>query len=178
MQPSARLLVLPVRWRDVALPLPSGMPAQARRWIRLDTSMTRALGRRFGAGIRVVVRCDGPGMLLPDEARLLGTRKARGQVREVVLRIGECSLLVARTVHASRRLRAHAALASLGSRPLGELLFTNGTPRRRQRQYAPVALRRAMGSSQHCWARRTVYLYERQRLLVTEIFLPAMFAAS
>ncbi len=142
--------------------------------------MTRALGDRFGTGIRVDVRCDGPGRLRPDETRLLGTRKARGQVREVVLRVGECRLLVARTVYVSRQLRAHAALATLGNRPLGELLFASGKPRRRQRQYARMKLRLEVRlvavREPRCWARRTVYLFARQRLLVTEIFLPAMVA--
>ncbi len=163
-----------VRWRDAALPLTVRMPAAARRWSRLDTSMTQALVQRFGPGLRVEVRFDGTGRLLPDEARLLGTRRQRGRVREVMLGAGGRALLAARTVHASRRLGAHPALASLGSRPLGALLFAGGKPRWMRREYAGLALRLAPGRRQRCWARRTVYLYERQRLLVTEVFLPAM----
>lgn len=165
----ASLLVNPVRWLDA---LPSWVPAQARRWICLQTSMTRAMQERFGTSMRVDVRFDGKGRLRMDESRLLGTRKLRGQVREVVLRIGERDLLAARTVHVSRRLASHAALASLGSRPLGELLFAAGRPRRLARQFARLRLRQATRSE--CWARRTVYVFERQRMLVTEAFLAGM----
>lgn len=136
--------------------------------------MTRALVKRFGPAIRVAVRRDGRGMLQPDEARLLATRKLRGQVREVMLRVGERGLLVARTVHVARRLRAHAVLATLGKRPLGELLFARGKPRRRQREYAQVRLKFRVGAGRRCWARRTVYVFERQPLLVTEVFLRVM----
>lgn len=174
MQFSRSLIRRPARWRDGALPLPSGMPAQARRWIRLESSMTQALVERFGPAIRVAVCRDGRGMLPPDEARLLGTRKLRGRVREVVLRAGERSLLVARTVHVARPLRSHAALTSLGSRPLGALLFAGGKPHRVRREYGQVSLRLGAGRRQRCWARRTVYVFERQRLLVTEIFLPVV----
>lgn len=167
----ASLLVHPVRWLDALPPLPSWVPARARCWIRLQTSMTRALQERFGPGMRVDVRFDGKGRLRADESRLLGTRKLRGQVREVVLRIGERELLAARTVHVSRRLASHAALASLGSRPLGELLFAAGKPRRLARQFARLRLRLREAARGVCWARRTVYVFERQRMLVTEAFL-------
>lgn len=174
MQSSDSLIFKSARWRDAALPLPRGMPAQARGWIRLETSMTRALVGRFGPSLRVAVFHDGRGRLQPDEARLLGTRQRRGQVREVLLQVGERWLLAARTVHVARRLRAHAVLATLGKRPLGELLFACGKPLRRQREYAQVSLKPRAGAGRHCWARRTVYLYERQPLLVTEVFLPEM----
>lgn len=143
--------------------------------------MTQALAARFGPDIEVVLHAGGCGRLAPDEARLLGTRRRHGQVREVRLRAGRTGLLAARTVYVSRRLRTHPTLVGLGSRPLGELLFVGVRPRRKQRQYArrvPVRIqpegRPGAVGRRCCWARRTVYLYERQRLLVTEIFLPAM----
>lgn len=171
----ASLVIRHTRWVDAMLPLPSWMPARARHWIRLRTSMTRALQERFGEGIEVVVRCDGRGRLQADESRLLGTRMLCGQVREVVLRIGERDLLAARTVHVSRRLASHASLVSLGSRPLGELLFAGGKPRSLAREIAQVSVRHA--AHRRCWARRTVYLFERQRMLVTEVFLAGLVKA-
>ena len=174
MQSSDSLFCRPVRWRDAAVPLAQGMPSRARRWIRLETSMTRALVERFGGALRIAVRHDGRGRLNPDEARLLGTRALRGQVREVMLEVGDRRLLAARTVHVARRLRAHAVLATLGKRPLGELLFAFGKPRRRRREYGQVRLGFRVGAGRRCWARRTVYVFERQPLLVTEIFLPVM----
>lgn len=171
----ASLIARRTRWRDATSILFSRLPVRVRRWVVLRTSMTRALEARFGPGIRVAVRFDGQGGLRADEASLLGTRRRCAQVREVVLRLGERDLLAARTVHVSRRLKSHAALVSLGSRPLGELLFASGTPRRLRREIAQVSVRHAL--RRPCWARRTVYGFERQRMLVTEVFLGGMVTA-
>ncbi len=151
--------------------------------------MTRAIARHIGHPVRVHVLCDGRGRLLPDEARLLGARASHGRVREVVLDAGGRPLLAARTVHVSRRLQCHPGLLALGSRALGELLFEHGKPQYLHRQHAltgrgstlgRLVCRATAGASnvcracRACRARRTVYWFERQPLLVTEIFLPAL----
>ncbi len=172
-------------WRDASFGLPKPVPPYVRAWILLDTSMTRALQQTFGPEMSVQVVHDSSGSLLADERTLLNTTDQAGHVREVVLWCGRQSRLVARTVYVSSKLRAHQELNSLGSRPLGELLFARDTPRWLKREFTVIEahmalfalVRRAPGTADTpCWARRTVFLLEHEHLLVTEIFLPAMFS--
>ncbi len=167
-------------WQDVAGRVRGRVPRDLWKWIRLGSSMTRMLERGFGHAIKVCVLNDATGPLLADEARLLGTRRTSAQVREVLLQAEDRIVLAARTVYIRRRRPGQGELAALGNRPLGELLFSRGEPRWLRRQFARLApqapafsaMRRAAGDVRHPrWARRTVYLYGSQRLLVTEIFL-------
>lgn len=165
-------------WQDSRPGLPDTMPEIVREWISLDTSMTQALARSFGTDVRVRVLADGTGSLLPDEAALLSVPELEGFVREVVLQGGGRALLAARTVHVSGPLRHR--LASLGARPLGELLFAAGKPCLLRQQYALLSpatplfalVRQADAQARAaCWARRGLYLLEQQALLLTEVFL-------
>ena len=171
------------RWHEVAGRLPRSAPLAVRKWIQLDSSMTRMLQQCFGNEIQLHVLTNATGPLLRDEACLLGTKKTCGHVREVVLHGGGETVMAARTVYTRRQRGGHDALAALGNRPLGEWLFSKGPPRRLLRKFAELAphmpafstVRRAIGDIRRpCWARRTVFLFASQRLLVTEIFLPAL----
>lgn len=157
---------------------------RVRRWIRLDSSMTIALRQAYGSGVGVAVLRDAPGALLADEADALGTARTCAHIREVALRDEQQIWLVARTVYLRRAQGKPSALTGLGPRPLGELLFAAMKPRWRLREYARLharmplyaLLRQARGCvSAPSWARRTVFLFENQPLLVTEVFMPAMF---
>ncbi len=145
--------------------------------------MTRALQQAFGGTVTVKVLGDRSGNLLPDEVALLDTPARAGHVREVILQCGQRARMAARTVYVSTTLCADLKLRSLGARPLGELLFAEGPPEWLKREFAVIEagtplsmlVRRATGrSDERCWARRTVFLLGHERLLVTEIFLPAM----
>lgn len=168
-------------WRDACADSLFDVPEALRRWILLDTSMTLELRRCFGTDIAVRVLLQDRGALQASESALLGTQKDRGEVREVVLHDGGQALLAARTVHVSLRFRQQLRL--LGQRPLGEWLFDAGVPQREARQFAllgpqsalaPIARQAAGGAIRACWARRSLFRIDGQRLLVTEIFLPAM----
>ncbi len=159
------------------------MPAAVRSWLLLDTSMTVALVRAAGSPVQLTLLRDGPGRVLDDERRLLAGGSARARVREVVLTRGDEPLIAARTVHLSRRLHADPQLVALGKRPLGTLLFGTGEARPCRRELTIIdacspLYRLARGAArrlrQQFFARRTLYRYARQPLLVTEIFLSSI----
>lgn len=165
-------------WHDGHSGSPGTVPESVRAWIALETSMTQALARSFGAGVRVRVLADGAGSLYDDERGLLSAQDNRGFVREVVLHLDGQRLLAARTVYVSAALRRR--LASLGERPLGELLFASGPPCRLRQQYAllsphmPLSAmlsQAAIDAREPCWARRGLHRFEGHALLVTEVFL-------
>jgi chorismate-pyruvate lyase len=156
------------------------MPAELRSWLLLATSMTEALGHASGSAVRLTRLRDGIGRARMDECRLLDRANARARVREVVLSGTGGPLMAARTVYLSRRLHADAQLTSLRERPLGTLLFRRGTASVCRREFAMIdarsplyrLARRAAGRLRRQFpARRTVYRYRRQPLLVTEIFV-------
>lgn len=168
-------------WQAIDEAVLATVPPALRSWLALTTSMTRELETRLQSAIRVALLRSDPGHLYPDEERCFERTGAAAHVREVCLHGAGRPVLAARTVHVSPQLANDPALAFLGQRPLGELLFGGPTP-------APWTLREVArldeGSPLHalvarclpepppCWARRTLFWRGQQPLLVTEIFLP------
>lgn len=146
--------------------------------------MTLQLRQHFGQEVAVHVLKEGPGNLYRDERYLLPCCSAGVHVREVVLASSRHKLIVARTVFNSKSLRLSRKMMQLGSQPLGQLLFANGNPAWLAREYArvgpaaaiyPLVRKAGCQPSGKFWARRSLYLLDGQPLLVTEVFLPAMF---
>lgn len=146
--------------------------------------MTLQLRHHFGPDVAVQPLKDGPGNLHRDEHYLLPCCKARAHVREVVLASSRHKLIVARTVFDPKSLRLTRQIMQLGPQPLGQLLFANGNAVWLAREFARVSsaaaiyplVRKAVDRpSGSFWARRSLFLLDRHPLLVTEIFLPAMF---
>ena len=159
------------------------MPAIVREWMALDSSMTQRLRERCSSPLSVHLLWTGAGRLKKDEAGLLRAARHHAYVREVLLCAGEQTVLAARTVCVSRNLRTW--IAKLGEQPLGERLFSSEKPRCAVREFTRLtpryqihALVRLMPGLRlrPCWARRRLYLLGSGGLLVTEIFLPALFS--
>lgn len=179
----ARVIPAP-GWHDASLGLPASIPSAVRAWLLLESSVTQALQKTFGEVMHVDVLSDSPGPLLSDERPLLATSSPEGRVRDVFLRTGKHVRVAARTVYVSPKLCVHPDLSSLGGRPLGELLFEQGPPRWHKREWALLdaraplhgLVRRSLEATGNtCWARRTLFLFEDEPLLVTEMFLPTIF---
>lgn len=93
---------------------------RAQAWLRLGGSLTAHL-RRVG-DVRIVVLREGPQSLWIQERRDLGI--PCGYVREVTILVNGRSAVWARSATSTVAVKGPwRALASLGSRPLAELLF-------------------------------------------------------
>ncbi len=127
------------------------------------------------------------GLMLPfhDEARALRLRPTtRAYVRDVLLMGDGQARVFAHSVLPRPSLRGGwNGITRLGSKPLGEALFTNprirrlGLTLRRIDARHPLyrAARRHTGlTARYVWARRSVFCLDGQPLLVTEVFLPAI----
>lgn len=157
------------------------VPRAVRGWIATTSSMTRRIEALVSQPVVVSVLRDARGRIHTDEQCLLDSRQSIGHVREIILSAGGRALLVARTVFIARRLRLSRHLRGLGTRPLGELLFSKGQATWRQREFGRVSPRHPVSgliesatSWQHknTWVRRTVFLLNACPILVTEAFLP------
>jgi chorismate--pyruvate lyase len=161
-----------------------GAPRALRGQLSDRGSLTRRLQARY-ADFRVMPVARGLAQPFPDETRLLRMPPhALAYVRDVLL-IGDGRVRVfAHSVLPQRSLRGGwNGITRLGTRPLGEALFTNPRIRRLGLTIRRLDARHPLYRTtqrhtgiieQALWARRSVFCLEGRPLLVTEVFLPAI----
>jgi len=167
-------------WLDHAFLAPRAL----RRVLSDRGSLTRRL-KALHADFRVVPVARGLAPPFLDEARALHLHShTLAYVRDVLL-IGNGHVRVfAHSVLPRSSLRGDwNGITRLGTKPLGEALFTNPRIRRRDltirrldaRHPLYRAAQRHTGIAvRHLWARRSVFCLGGRPLLVTEVFLPAI----
>ena len=169
-----------------ARPKPS---PQLQRWLLQANSLTRCLRSLHGTSFRVELLDLSWRTASGEEARVLGLpRRERLLVREVLLLGAGQPLVFARSLLPVRTLRGrHQQLARLGSRPLGELLFTDKRICRGNRETAQLipttelyrqAAASAILGELPLWARRTPFHLDSGPIVVIECFLPAITTQS
>ena len=158
-------------------------PADLTDWLFDAGSLTRRLRRRCPSQLRVQVLRQGWMRADQDEARALQLRlDAWAWIREVQLCCDERHWVFARTGIPARTLRGRGQrLTWLGTRPLGEALFTDPCVRRGPVEVACIvagqrlhqrAVAGCVEPPETLWGRRSVFRLDRHPLLVCEIFLP------
>lgn len=163
---------------------PFRAPRALRGWLSDRGSLTQSL-RSHCASFRVVPVATGLVRANADEYALLGMASgARAYVREVLLLCNEVPVVFAHSVLPLAGLRrGWNGITRLGSRSLGEALFSNHRIERQPLAYRCVRrdhpLYRATASqatvtARSLWARRSVFCLNGHPLLVTEVFLPAI----
>lgn len=117
---------------------------------------------------------------------MLGARREESVVvREVFLYCAERPAVFARSVLMPAALQGPwRALDGLGNRPLGAALFANPRVKRMPLRFRKInphhplyqrATEPLSARPPHLWARRSVFCLGGRPLLVTEVFLPAIF---
>ena len=163
---------------------PFRAPRALRGWLSDRGSLTRRLKARYPDFGVTLVGC-GFTPPYPDEALALRlSPHNRAYVRDVLLVGGGQARVFAHSVLPRSSLRGGwCGITRLGTRPLGETLFTDRRIRRlalaarRVDARHPLyrAARRNTGVSvRDLWARRSVFCLDGRPLLVTEVFLPAI----
>ena len=163
---------------------PFRAPRALRSWLSDRGSLTRRLkALHADFSVSPVERGLAPPYL--DEAQALSLRpKMHAYVRDVLLMGGGHIRVYAHSVLPRTSLRGNwCGITRLGTKPLGEALFSNprirrlGLTIRRLDARDPLyrAARRHTGlTARHLWARRSVFCLNGRPLLVTEVFLPAI----
>lgn len=166
---------------------PFFVPREFRGWLANQGSLTRKLRQRCqGFSVRPVrVGFMRPN---PDETSLLQLQSHElAYVREVVLNCNGHPAVFAHSVVSPDALRGPwAAVTRLGSRPLGEALFSNPRVVRGRLQYRRIDARHALlrqavragmvPEGKTLWARRSLFTLQGHPLMVTEVFLPAVLS--
>lgn len=155
-------------------------------WLTNRASLTARL-IEHSSQFRVQRLYQGRAMCLQDEYAEIGLVKRQQVVeREVLLRCDDEAVVYAHTI---LPLFANAhdwpAFASLGNRSLGTTLFNDPLVQRGELHYARLAashplvkriarLQLSPAKSENLLARRSVFIRRGAKLLVTEVFLPAI----
>ncbi|MCG8428821.1 MAG: chorismate lyase [Chromatiales bacterium] len=163
----------------------SAVPDGLVDWLWDKGSLTAKLRRVCPGRFAVNLLHQGWGRSLYSEERLLGMRHGtRAIVREVELQCDGVPWVYARTLIPATSLRGGARrLAMLGTKPLGEVLFSDPNVVRDTMEIARLQPRHklftaAMASQTvipgQIWGRRTLFHLAGAPLLVNEIFLPTL----
>lgn len=174
------------RWRPARRHLRNAVLPEVWDWLLDEGSLTQRLRQRCGGRFRVALRRQGWGRPSSSERRVLGMGHGeRAVIREVHLMCGDTPWVFARTVIPVSSLRgAQRRLTRLGSKPLGAALFADPSMWRGAVEVAclrpaePLYARAMCGAASAAamiWGRRSVFHLQERPLLVTEIFLPALW---
>lgn len=165
---------------------PHSLPRSLRSWLSDRGSLTQRLKSRC-ASFRVAPLGVGMARAHADEYVLLGMAPgSRAYVREVMLLCDGVPVVFAHSVLPPAGLRGGwSGIARLGSRSLGETLFSDHRIERQPLAYRRVrrdhplyraTARQQAVNARSLWARRSVFCLDSHPLLVTEVFLPAIYA--
>lgn len=167
---------LPLRWESESALL--HVEPGIRSWLFDEDSLTQRLTTLAQGAFDVLPLQEGWQLLRNDECRALKLAEgSRGWCREVVLRGDGEPWVFARSVAGEAALEQEpVALATLGTRSLGQLLFsdrafTRGplTATRCPPEWLPEGLQGSL------WARRSTFQRNGLGILVMEVFLPALW---
>lgn len=157
-----------------------------REWLLNEGSLTRLLKQLSNSDFQVQLVHQGWQQLRDDECRALDAADGtEGWVREVFLCGCQQPWIYARSVAGKDALQAQGFdLASLGTRSLGELLFSDDAFSRGDFEicllpasaWPPVLHESINSTSEPLWARRSCFARNDLKILVAEAFLPAFWS--
>jgi len=163
---------------------PHALPRSLRHWLCDEGSLTQRLQARC-TDFRVMPLTTGLARPNLDEYALLDIAPGvRAYVREVLLLCNGVPVVFAHSVLPHPSLRGDwNGISTLGSRPLGQALFSDHRIQRQPLAYRNVhpdhplfhaITRQHALHDSNLWARRSIFCLNQHPLLVTEVFLPAI----
>lgn len=167
-------------WRENLRGSHHTLPENVQSWAYEPGSLTKRLRDYYGT-VKVNILLHQWRKPYLSERKQLGLTEQRyALTREVMLSSGDTPLLLARTIIPQETIKvAHRNLAHLGTRPLGEVIFSYPDLERiamdlvliAPSHWSNQALKLA-NIQDLTWGRRTVYAIQQRPMLVSEFFLP------
>jgi chorismate--pyruvate lyase len=157
------------------------LPENVQSWTYEAGSLTRRLRDYYGDSIGVKLLFHHWRTPFLSERRLLSVPEHRYCLtREVLLHASGTPLILARTIIPEQTIKGvHGNLSHLGTRPLGEVIFSYPKLERLEMDVALInpdlwtqSTLAAADINQPIWGRRTVYAIAHRQMLVNEFFLP------
>jgi chorismate--pyruvate lyase len=157
------------------------LPLDIQSWVYEKGSLTRRLRQHYGQSVAVEILFHRWRPAFLSECLLLGLpHQQYNLIREVLLHADGKPLILARTILPEKTIKiAKRNLSHLGTRPLGEVIFSYPKLERlelniscvKENQWA-LPLTEKIDINHDVWGRRTVYAIQKQQMLVSEFFLP------
>jgi chorismate--pyruvate lyase len=174
-----------MNWTKWLPPQKRLVPASYWPWLTERGSLTQRLRRFNEVDFNVHLLGNHWVKPLPEESLYLGERLQNiAFQREVRLLDGGIANVYARTVIPIDTYTAmKQRFIGLGTKPLGELLFTDPTVERGDIQIAKLqpgewlyemAVLEEEYRPEHVWGRRSIFSFSGKNMLVNEIFLPTL----
>ncbi|NOQ36776.1 MAG: chorismate lyase [Methylococcaceae bacterium] len=157
------------------------LPYDVQSWVYEAHSLTQRLRCFYGDSVKVKILFHQWKTPFLSEVNHLHLRHQRySLVREVLLHADDKPLILARTILPKKTINiAKRNLSHLGTRPLGEVIFSYPHLERLEMDVCCVkpetwsnSLLQELNIEHAVWGRRTVYAIQQQPLLVSELFLP------
>ena len=157
------------------------LPENVQSWAYEPGSLTQRLRDYYGDAIAVKILLQRWSTPFLSERRLLNLPENKYSLtREVLLHADGKPLILARTIIPATTIKvAKSNLSHLGSRPLGEVIFSYPKLERIEMDVALIqqstwtqTARDEAHINQPVWGRRTVYAIAHKQMLVSEFFLP------
>ena len=165
-----------------------GCEADLAPWLRNHGSLTLSIQQCCKHFSVRSVRTGLVRISLDESALLEIAPQQLAYSREVFLYADEQPVVFAHSTFAHQHLRgAWTAVRSLGSKPLGAMLFAHPLVKRRPLRYKLLRRSHPLYKSaasmlddppQRLWARRSLFYLHGAPLLVTEVFLPGILQLS
>ncbi len=174
----------PIKWHSSLSQWRTDIPVTLAAWLSYSGSMTRRM-QRHCQQVRIEVlshQIDRPTF---HEARLLQlSPRQSALIREIIMHCDNQAWLYARTVAPLATVNSELPrLYDLGTTELGKLLFRHPNMQRSSFSYSCVQREQSLyqkalpaneAATRHLWARRSEFNLSGKKLLLTEVFLPAM----
>lgn len=148
------------------------LPLNIQPWMLHQGSLTAALKQIADGTFEVKVLQQKIALpLWHEQQKLARELHLAALIRQVELHIyGEAVVYARSIIPLNLAASGRRGLGGLGSTPLGHLLFNDGRVRISKREFLRIS-----SAHQTLYARRTPYDYLDSQILVSEVFLPALF---
>ena len=168
-------------YEETALSVATDLDPQLAGWLTCRGLLTERL--RSLPDVRLVSLAESEVELTDMDRALLKTTDRTGRLREISLQAGATRYVYGTSLIPTSLLRDYPWLRALGEEPLGATLtarleVTRSPFRfRRLAPAEPLALTAADGRAEAAlWSRRSAFELPGGRILITEVFLPALAA--
>jgi chorismate lyase len=157
------------------------LPDKVQSWVYEPGSLTQRLRDYYGDAVAVKILLQQWYTPFLTERRLLKLPENKySLIREVLLHADGKPLILARTIIPASTIKvAKSNLSHLGSRPLGEVIFSYPKLERIEMDVTLIdpstwtqSAIDEVNIDQSIWGRRTVYAIAHRQMLVSEFFLP------
>ncbi|MCK4493265.1 MAG: chorismate lyase [Methylococcales bacterium] len=177
MLTNSSLFSVEPRWKPYAPYLRHHLPKNIISLVNEKKSLTQRLRKTYGNAVKVEILFHQWKTPFLSESKYLNLLPHHYcLIREVLLSANEKPLILARTILPKSTItNAQRQLSHLGTRPLGEVIFSDPHLVRLMMDVSrvkPKNWQQSFGFSETIWGRRTVYTLQKQPLFVSEFFLP------